>query len=187
MTAASNGSLRTFGNTFNPSSKFSRFFAALFLMLSTRYIGTPWVIKNISPFSKKDPSYAPSRPEFLVKSVSAMVVSYLVIDAIDLLPPPDPEVQFPQYKQALFSIVSEIDLEEVVTRAVGVLIGGIATYCYTSFQYYFLVTVQVGLGFGLSEPATWPPVFGRFLETWSIRRFWGYVSALDHLPFAFRS
>lgn len=100
-------------------------------------------------------------------------MSYLVIDAIDLLPLPELELQFPRYTQALFSRISEINLEEIVTRAVGVHISGIATYCYTKFQYYFLATVQIGLIFGLSYPAAWLPVFRSFLDAWSLRLFWG--------------
>lgn len=155
----------------DPSSRFSRFFTSFFLPHNTRYIGTPWIVKNVPRFSTTDSAYIPTRGHFLLQSSAVFVLVYMVIDATNLLPPPNIDVQLPESKQAVLTRLSEVDLEEFLTRAIGVFFGCIVSACYVLLHFYFTALLAVGSGF--SEPNSWPPIFGNFAGAWSIRQFWG--------------
>lgn len=47
------------------------------------------------------------------------------------------------------------------------------SYCVMNIFYDALGMFTVGTGF--SEPTSWPPPFGRWRDSYTIRRFWGYV------------
>jgi len=153
------------------SSKLERFWAAVMLINSARYVGTRYEVKNVPSFSKKDKDYVPSRGRFLLRSMIGLILAYLFLDLVDILPHPDIDVQCPKAKEAIFSRISEVDVEEFVMRSLGVLAIWIATYCIISAEYHFAALIAVGSG--LSEPRSWPPMFGSFADAWSIRQFWG--------------
>jgi len=153
------------------SSNLERFWAAVMLIHSARYVGTRYEVKNVPSFSRKDRDYVPSRGKFLLRSMIGLILAYLFLDLVDILPHPDIEVQWPKAKEGIFSRLSEVDVEEFVMRSSGVLVTWIATYCIISAEYHFAALIAVGSGF--SEPRSWPPMFGSFADAWSIRQFWG--------------
>ena len=156
---------------FKPSSTFSRLFRAIITLLSPRYLNTSWAIPKIPPFSAHDASYVPTRGRFIQQRTLAMIVSYLIIDIINVMPPPDIAVQFPLDKQVVFSRLSEVTLEELAKRLLGTLITWLVMYLYIIALANFFALVAVGLG--LSQPHSFPPLFGSFKESYTIRHFWG--------------
>jgi hypothetical protein len=56
-------------------------------------------------------------------------------------------------------------------RVLDLVSWGIGVMCAFRITHTFLAIFSVGLR--LSEPADWPPMFGSFKQTTTVRRFWG--------------
>ncbi|MCJ1350247.1 MAG: hypothetical protein MMC33_000228 [Icmadophila ericetorum] len=63
--------------------------------MRSRYIGTPWEVKNIPPFSASNPSFVPSRTQFLTKGFFRTFIYLSLVDLASLAPPPDPVLLHP--------------------------------------------------------------------------------------------
>ena len=148
----------------------SKFWFAVEQATSRRRIGTPWQIKNVSPFSSQDPGYIPSRSSFLLKTATSIFYCQLIwyIGATQQLPD-TPFVAID--KQPLLSRFREVTVEEMVFRA------GCTASCYVqivaTLKLFPHLFGFVAVASGLSEPAAWPPSFGALSELYSIRQFWG--------------
>ena len=148
----------------------SRISFGLFAATSTRYAGTPYQIKGVPLFSTEDPTYIPSRFEFLRHKLLGMLLCYLVLDAFSHSARPELNtVLFSPEKIPLFTRSTSV--EQIVTRFFSMLGFWVSLYCIIWFFMGLLGFVAVGSG--LSEPKYWPPVFGSLREAYTVRRFWG--------------
>ncbi|ORY62093.1 membrane bound O-acyl transferase family-domain-containing protein [Pseudomassariella vexata] len=142
---------------------------ALVLLWNWRRIGTKWEVKTI-PWSPINAKAAPSRGEFLRGRLLTFLVAYLLMDLITFMPPPDAQLITVQ-KQALFSRLSELSPEELISR--------VMLTCATGFSAFVQITLLhsavsfAAVAIGLGKPAEYPPMFGSFLESYTLRRFWG--------------
>ena len=154
---------------------------ALFAATSTRYVGTPYQVKGIPPFSTEDPSYVPSRLEFLRGKLLGMLLCYLVLDLAQSTAQPDLNaVLYSPDKIPL--LTSSISIEKLITRIFSTF--GFAAIMYSLIWSYMALLGVIAVGSGLSEPRYWPPVFGPVKEAYSLRRFWGYVVPfLEHCAY----
>ncbi|MCJ1432183.1 hypothetical protein MMC27_001539 [Xylographa pallens] len=143
----------------------------LFAATSTRYVGTPYQVKEIPSFSTRDPTYVPSRLEFLRGKLLGILLCYLILDLAASSAQPDLNtVLYAPDNISLFS--NSISSEKLITRTVSTLGFGIFMYCLM-WSYMGLLGV-IAVGSGLSEPRYWPPAFGPLKEAYSLRRFWGF-------------
>ncbi|KAJ0160658.1 hypothetical protein CTA2_7577, partial [Colletotrichum tanaceti] len=78
---------------------------------------------------------------------------------------------FAERNVPVFSRLREVTLTELVARPVGVIAYWTMQYLSLSLMYGFLSFLAVAAR--LSDAEEWPPVFGRFEQTWSIAQFWG--------------
>jgi hypothetical protein len=163
-------------------SRFFRLWAAISLLLSARYIGTPWQLPKIPPFSKSNPSYIPSRMTFLLKTSALFITMYLLCDTFNLLERSETmSAAFPAEHEQLFSRLSEVTLKELAARNVTTFWFAVVNVLFLTWIYSFLALVSVGSG--LTPPAAWPPLFGSLRDSSTLRGFWGYesVSSLARL------
>ena len=170
------GPLRKKGKQTRPShdSVLARIKFGLLTTGSTRNVGTNHEVKGVPHFSKKDPSYVPSRGVFLANRGLSAVFAYLVID-IMMANPPDisqKAVTFSRAKVSFFTRLNEITAEEFKTRVMvsaGQYVGIYLMLTLMHSTISFLAVLS-----GASNPKEWPPLFGSITEMWSLRQFWGY-------------
>jgi len=142
---------------------------------SIRDINTPHEQANIPLYSPSDPNYVPSRPKFLLTTSIRFIITYLLLDLIESLPPSSSVAPF---EPALYPVflrskdVTGITLEEVATRIGTSVMVWVVTYCLLSSFVAFMSLVFVGTG--LTPVSSWRPFFGSFGEAYTLRGFWGY-------------
>lgn len=166
--AAAQGEKKAIGVLAGPQS--SRFWFAVEQATSRRRIGTPWQIKNVPPFSSRDPGYIPSRSSFLLKTTTSIFYCQLIwyIGATQQLPD---TALVAIDKQPLLSRFREVTVEEIVFRAACTAISYVQIVA--TLKIFPHVFGFVAVASGLSEPAAWPSSFGALSELYSIRQFWG--------------
>ena len=149
----------------------SRFLWATASLWNFREVQTPWQIKNIAPFSTRNPSYVPSRKVFLLRQTALLVFCYVVLDLFASRPSPDLK-DFSIPRQAFFLQLSEITIEGLMTRLASTLAMFFNIFCFNTYLYSLVAIICVGLG--ISDPLNWPPMYDSILKAYSVRHFWGY-------------
>ena len=140
-----------------------------------RLVSTPWEIVNVPAFSRHDPNWVPKRGEFLRKNAAVCVMCVLLLDAFILLPT-DPErnaVMFADQRVAFLTRLGDVSAEEIIVRFISTGLYYVGTFFLLQGGYSGTAVVMVGLG--ISEVERWPPLFGWYLDAWSLRQFWGFV------------
>ncbi|KAH8776175.1 hypothetical protein BGZ57DRAFT_953307 [Hyaloscypha finlandica] len=156
------------------NSRISRLWAAISLLLSARYIGTPWQISKIPHFSKSNLPYIPSRRAFLLRASVVFIITYLLCDSFNLLDRSEAtSAAFPAEHEQLFSRLSEVTIKELIARNVATFWFAVVTVLFLTWVYNLFALVSVGSG--LCPPAAWPPLFGSLSDAYTLRGFWGYV------------
>ncbi|KAH8695275.1 membrane bound O-acyl transferase family-domain-containing protein [Talaromyces proteolyticus] len=148
---------------------------AIFLSWNMRRVGTKWEVKNIPSFSggRTKSKEVPSATQFIRKRLLIVVLASLFLDAITSGPPPDMEM-FSEEKQYLnFARLSQVDLEELITRVILTMTITLNAALPIMITYYVASIILVATG--LNTPAELPPLYGPLLECYSVRRFWGLL------------
>ncbi|OBT53065.1 hypothetical protein VE04_07834 [Pseudogymnoascus sp. 24MN13] len=160
-------------------SGLGRTFTAWCLLFNLRNVNTSWSIKGLPTFSRDHPERAPNKGEFLRGRIAHILITYLALDAIfTSLPAPNPKIDVPEYKQALFSRIGDITLEEIIARPITVLLPAFSIYGIFTVAYNIASVTAVFSG--RSEPRNWPPLFGGSEErstSWESRKLGGYDAA----------
>jgi len=121
-----------------------------------RRLGSSNQVRNLPPFSFRNPHYTPSRNWFLISRSLRFVFSYLLVDFLTSFPAPDAE-----------------HLERLgLIERFGIVAGfWVITYTVQNAVYDLGSVIAVGLH--LNEVEFWPPRFGSVYESYTVRRFWG--------------
>ncbi|KFY47321.1 hypothetical protein V494_00041 [Pseudogymnoascus sp. VKM F-4513 (FW-928)] len=165
---------RKMGQPRSPAAQsgLERVVTAWCLLFNLRNIKTSWTTKGIPAFSRGHPGYVPSKGEFVKGRAAHVLIVYLALDAIfAFLPAPNPDVDVPEYKQAVFSRLGDITPEEIIARPISVIIPAFSIYGIFTVAYNIASVIAVLVGG--SEPGNWPPLFGSFRDSYTLRRFWG--------------
>lgn len=142
-----------------------------------RYIGTPYQARNVPHFSASDPSYVPSRLNFLSRKAIIFLISFIVLDLTNL--GADVPLDFSPKTIPLFTRVSHVTSQQLLTRLMTTLGYGIVV---CSFQQLIQsIWALIDIGFGFSKVESWRPLFGSPEEAYTVRRFWGFVTAIISL------
>ncbi|KFY30452.1 hypothetical protein V493_01896 [Pseudogymnoascus sp. VKM F-4281 (FW-2241)] len=148
-----------------------RIYTAWCLLFNLRNINTPWSVKGLPDFSRGRPEHIPNKSEFLKRRTAHILITYLALDAIfAFLPAPNPGIDVPEYKQSLFSRIRDVTLEEIIARPFTAILPAFSIYGIFIIPYNIASITAVLFG---SEPQNWPPLFGSFLDAYTMRRFWG--------------
>ena len=150
-----------------------RLWLAARLVPNARFLGTPWEVANVPPFSSNDLGWVPSRASFLLYNCATSVLCYLLLDSTRLLsgPPGQNKRLFAAERVGFFSRLGDVTAEEIGPRFV-------APAVYFGTAFLFIQWVHAGLavltvGFASGEVRVWRPLFGGIADGWSLRRFWG--------------
>jgi hypothetical protein len=140
--------------------------------ISFRDVNTPFEVKNVPHFSQTDPTYVPSRANFIAWSTLRFLACYLVLDIVESQPPPPNAAEiFGLSSIPVFRRLNEVSIEEVFTRTISSFVFWIMVYTVLNVQQAFFALVAVGSG--LTEVKAWRPLMGSFSETYTVRGFWG--------------
>lgn len=142
-----------------------------------RYIGTPYQARNVPHFSASDPSYVPSRLNFLSRKATIFLISFTVLDVTNL--GADLPLDFSPETIPLFTRLSNVTGQQLLTRLMAALGYGIAVCSFQQLIHSIWALIHVGFGF--STVGSWRPLFGSPMEAYTIRRFWGFVTAFVSL------
>ncbi|VUC37414.1 unnamed protein product [Clonostachys rosea] len=136
---------------------------AVGLLWSMRRIGTRWQVKTAASTSQT------SRAGFIFTRVATTLAVYLFVDFLVSMPPPDPSlVQIS--KASLFSL-HELTTEDIIFRVSMTIAYWVSTGVLVLFMNNLGAIVSVLLN--LSTPEDCLPLFGSFLDAFTVRRFWG--------------
>jgi hypothetical protein len=139
--------------------------------LDNRLSGTPWEVRNVPRFSKKDVDYVPSKAIFLRNNILRCLISVVLLDLG--APPADTSQNatiFADSKVPFFTRLSSVTTEEISMRLITTAASTTMTYLLFQAMYSAMAVLAVGLN--LSLPERWRPLFGDFSEAWSLRRSW---------------
>lgn len=144
--------------------------------ITCRFVGTPDQIKNIPPFSVRNPHRIPSRNSFLWWSVLIITLSYLGMNLfhVNRLAELGAEYVTPQHIH-IFRRFHEVSSREICMR---VFICFLTLFRIVSTQAgLYNLAAFVAVLLHLSKPADWPPFYGSPLDAYTIRRYWRYDKA----------
>lgn len=147
----------------------AQYLTAWSLIFNVRNVNTPWAVKSL-PSSTSH--YFHSRRSFVTRRVAHFVGIYLLLDTMfTFLPPVNPDVDVPEYKQYIFSRINDVSFEEFITRPLTVIGPALGIYGIFS-AIYDIASVIAVLCFN-DNPTSWPPLFGNLSEGYTLRKFWG--------------
>jgi len=143
----------------NDLSFLQRFKWALRLLTSPRAIGWAHEPRHVFP---PHPPENQQRWDFLKRQSLSALIYFVIMDSIHtwtLLSPP-----FQRNGISLASGIYPIRLMNTVLFFANI-------WAYSSFVYTLGSVVVVALH--ITEPSEWPPLFGRWSDAYTVRRFWG--------------
>jgi len=165
-----NSSQTTEGGT---GSFWARIRFGLYTTYACRLTGTPWEVKNVPVFDSSNPRFVPSRSSFLISTGWKMLIGYffLALASLTSIKPSQNEADFAWQQVPIFARLRHVSAKEVSLR----FITSVTCWSmiYLAVQTFYKTLALISVSFGLSEPKSWPPLFGKLNECYSIRRFWG--------------
>ncbi len=142
------------------------------ISLQSRFPATKWPVKNISPFSRKDPGYIPGKGEFLRGMIIKWIFSVLILDLGGLFNNDGGNaITFSSERIPFFTRIAGVSGEEMMARILGIIAYWSVQYVIIEVVYGTLAMTAVALD--ITAVNTWPPVFGPIGESYSLRQFWG--------------
>ncbi|MCJ1309787.1 DNA repair protein rad50 [Agyrium rufum] len=162
----SNASTRTVEDTTWNRIRFGTYAAT-----TCRLIGTPCQVKNVPSFKASDPSYVPSKRNFLLWRSFVLVISYLIMDGLQLVDNSDNYRLFAPEKVSVFRRDHPFNAEDVATRIASTIMWW--AIAFTMFNFLHSLCAIPAILLGLSKVNDWPPFFGPLGDCWSVRQFWG--------------
>lgn len=159
---------QTNGGTFR-----ERFRFGYFVLSSSRNIGTPYMVKGTPDYSTKDPTYVPSRGNFLFRKAAIISFALLTLELASLAAQPL------EYNEVAFSVEAvpifrgnreNLTTEKIIFRSATVLGYWTCTYLVVNGIMSLFNFVNVALG--IEDVRVYRPHFGAICEAYSIRQFW---------------
>jgi hypothetical protein len=141
-----------------------------------RGIGTPWELKHLSPFSRSNPSYIPSRTSFLISRTSTCIFFMILSAAFQRIDetyywPLLHSGEYAPEREHILRRLPNVDIREILIRLYLPLQYHLPAYSTISWAHAVLSIIGVVLG---DEPASWPPLFGSLTDAYSLRRFYSH-------------
>ena len=139
---------------------------------SNRYIGSPYQTRNVPPYSRLNPSFVPTRLEFLLMWSTKFIVCYLTLDVLSQANQPEKNpINYAESYVPFFSRLAEVTIKESVIRICTSIFFWFGSYVIIQWCYSGLAVLSVSTG--LDRPELWRPFFGPLSEAYTIRGFWG--------------
>ncbi|KAJ6119514.1 toxin biosynthesis protein Tri7-like protein [Penicillium sp. IBT 18751x] len=150
-------------------SRMANIWAALRVTMDYSAVGTRWQVRNVP----KMPAWlgtSPTRTRFLMRQMAVASWQYLALDLLQRMIRED---------EFIWNEIIAVLLEPTTTTKHSWLLEAainIVTWfliARLSLDIKWRATSIIAVGLGISEPASWPPMFGSSLEAYTIRNFWG--------------
>ena len=139
---------------------------------SNRYIASPYQSRNVPPYPYSDPSFVPTRSNFLLKKAAILVVCYFTIDLLAQGDQPDKNpILYGANRVCFFTRLDDVTMEEFIMRTITSVFYWVAGYFVVQGYYTGLAWLSVASGF--DRPELWRPNFGPLSQVYTIRGFWG--------------
>lgn len=154
---------------FQNDTRWNRLRYGYYVVFSFRHSGTPYEVKNVPPFSHRDPHYIPTKATFLLQTACSLFLCFTILDVAGLAEQ-DPSA-FSQGSIPIFSGQDRLTTKQLMIRFASSVAFWVSLYC-------FLVVIQgiaafISVFSGLNTVKAWRPAFGPLGEAYSIRQFWG--------------
>ncbi|RDW66633.1 hypothetical protein BP5796_09382 [Coleophoma crateriformis] len=143
------------------------------LVFNKRLIGTAQEVKGVPKFSSKDPSYVPSKTQFVAFRATRALLLYLFLGMLLREPPPEivnicrpsDRTPFP-----IRLVQGTVGIEEYITRLALTLSFQMSSVLFQMLGHDCVSLIAVGIL--NNDPAAWPPRFSSITTAYSVRRFW---------------
>lgn len=132
------------------------------LIFNLRRIRTKWQAKNVPEMRPQ------SRMYFVLVTFAQVALYYLILDVITMSPPPEPH--FVAWEKQTF-LLWNLSKDDLIFRFAGILGFWISMYFFLGVVRYSTAGLFVLLG--VTEPESWPPLYGPLSSVYTIRGFWG--------------
>lgn len=151
---------------------FQRVMYGLAIANSTRHVGTPYQVKNVPHFSSQDPTYIPTRSNFLFRTASTIATSYLVLNILSAssLHSGGADIYLHPSRIPLLGRLQHVTGREIIARTHAVARHWISTYTVITFLNSTIDFIGVASFCAVKD---FPPSFGSITEAYTIRQFWG--------------
>ena len=147
---------------------------------SFRHLSSPYEVKNVKSFSKQDPSYIPTRGQFVVRRSLIAVICYAVLDLLGARPPPRNAASlFDPAHVPILRRLANVTANQLRLRALSS--AGFWVTLYVLLQGGHAAASVVAVAFNLSSIKQWRPIFGSLSSIYTLRNFWGYDTISQHL------
>ncbi|KAL4963637.1 wax synthase family protein [Aspergillus stella-maris] len=147
---------------------------ALQLPVNYRRVGTKWQVRPTHPFDPDKPGYIPSRFNFVLHRMIAVLLSLLALHYIDRALFHDPVPQSSTREKRELSLDEwDFSITLLLTRVFLSLSFFTWLLLFQRAGYDILAVIMVALH--LSDPEDFPPMQGPYSETWSVRQLWGHT------------
>jgi hypothetical protein len=138
---------------------------------STRCTGSAKEASNVPHFSEGDPRYVPPLSAFLLRHLCLVVGLYhLHTLCIDMQLRSD-QAFLEDTHISFLSRITDVSLEEIVTRVRISVAYWVALYCFCQFFYSLFALTNVALK--PTELRLWRPLFGSIKTSSTMRGYWG--------------
>ena len=139
---------------------------------SNRYIASPYQSRNVPPYSYSDPSFVPTRSNFLLKKAVILAACYFAIDILAQGDQPDKNpILYGVNRVYFFRRLDDVTMEEFITRTITSVFYWVGSYLVVQGYYTGLAWLSVASGF--DRPELWRPNFGPLSQVYTVRGFWG--------------
>lgn len=132
---------------------------ALCLFVNTRGVG--WAHEPKGVFS---PHPRLTRARFIVFQIFKLALCVGLLDVVNAI-----VVSTSIFTKASIPTASQ----PLHWRVFGIFLFAIGSA--SSLSTVHIILSIVGVGTGISEPQRWPPLFGKWTDTYTLRTFWGWV------------
>ena len=141
--------------------------------VSNRYIASPYQTRNVPPYSYSDPSFVPTRSNFLLKNAAVVVICCCIIDLLAQIvqSPEKNQVVYAENRVPFFTRLNDVTMEEVATRTITSVVYWAVSYIVVQGFNTGLALFSVASGF--DRPELWRPIFGPVSQIYTLRGFWG--------------
>ncbi|KAL4745012.1 membrane bound O-acyl transferase family-domain-containing protein [Aspergillus terricola var. indicus] len=152
---------------------FNRVIFTIGMLFSFRGIGTSHQISYIPPFPG---NVVPSRSRFLLRQCSLIMAQYLIMDLMASSPPPPDVVDSWAAGKEWLWIRSlnphPVTLDDLHSRLIGCVMNWYVLGRVMNDIWYRVFSV-VCVGLRISEPKQWPPCYGHYSDTATLRGYFG--------------
>ncbi|KAA8645299.1 uncharacterized protein ATNIH1004_006718 [Aspergillus tanneri] len=152
---------------------FKRVLFTISMLFSFRGIGTTHQVSYIPPFPGR---VVPSRARFLLRQCSLIALQYLIMDLLASSPPPPDVVNSWAYGKEWLWIRAlnphPVTLDDLRNRLIGCTMNWYIVGRVMNDIWYRVFSV-IFVGLGISEPKQWPPLYGHYCDTSTLRGYFG--------------